>query len=385
MRIALVCGSYPPIKCGVGDFTVRLAKTLADIENHVEVITSASVGDVGGQGIARVRARIPHWDLANTSQVLNELRAANPDVVNMQYPTQEYGRQPVVNLIPALIRAQSHIPVVTTVHEFSTYHRLGRWRVGLSVFTSNAVIIPDRVNLNQMIRAFPRFQPKMFHVPLGANIEPRLDGGDPRRRRAQYGADDSSIVLVYFGFVSPSKGIEILLEAFRCLEDKHPEGDIHLVMIANREAAEPRYMEYHRSIERSLQALGGEQRMHWTGYLTEMEVSAYLASADIAVLPFLDGASLRRTTLISALAHGLPVISTQGNAIADERLNDEHGVTLVRAGDAGALAEAIWSLSQDSGRRKFLAARAREFASGFSWPRIAAQTLEVYKKVLGET
>lgn len=383
MKVCFVSGSYPPIPCGIGDYLERLTAALNKAGVVAEIITSTS-GGLARTSATTVIPMVSSWDVRALPMVLSKIRDLGPDIVNIEYPTQRYGRQPVVNLLPWLIRVRLGHPVVTTVHEFSTYHRLGRWRVGLSVFTSNAVIIPDRVNLNQMIRAFPRFQPKMFHVPLGANIEPRLDGGDPRQRRAQYGADDSSIVLVYFGFVSPSKGIEILLEAFRCLEDKHPEGDIHLVMIANREAAEPRYMEYHRSIERSLQALGGEQRMHWTGYLTQTEVSAYLASADIAVLPFLDGASLRRTTLISALAHGLPVISTQGNAIADERLNDEHGVTLVRAGDAGALAEAIWSLSQDSGRRKILAARAREFASGFSWPRIAAQTLEVYKKVLGE-
>ncbi|MCX6023909.1 MAG: hypothetical protein NTZ05_19705, partial [Chloroflexi bacterium] len=61
--------------------------------------------------------------------------------------------------------------------------------------------------------------------------------------------------------------------------------------------------------------LGGNTT--WTGHLPLPEVSAHLLAADAAVLPFTDGASFRRTSLLAMLAHGLPLVTT----------SPEHGPT----------------------------------------------------------
>lgn len=386
MKVCFISGSYPPIKCGIGDYAQRLAAALRAAGADVQVITSKSAGPARGSEV-QIASIVDSWDVRAFPTVLSRVRSMAPDIVNIQYPTQRYGRQPVVNLLPALIRARLHIPVITTIHEYGTFRRLGRLRIGLSVLTSTGIIVPDRVNLALMDRAFGSARIKMYHIPLGANIEPDPEGfslAAHLRQRALYGATDSSIVLVYFGFISPSKGIETLLGSFRCIQDKHPETDVHLLMVANRKPSEARYADYHMRVEQAFQAFGNGGRMHWAGYLPEAEVSRYLASADIAVFPFIDGASLRRTTLISALTHGLPIISTLGSELTDDRLNEEHGMTLVHAGDVGALAQAIWDLSSDADRRAVLGERARAFARGFSWPEIAAQTLEVYRKVIGD-
>lgn len=383
MKACFISGSYPPILCGIGDYVQRLAASLAEQGTGVEVLTSEDEISPGCDGAVAIWPVVRHWDVRALPLILSQLRAIAPNVVNIQYPTQRYGRQPLINLLPILIRVALHIPVVTTVHEFSTYHRLGRLRVGLSVLTSNQVIAPDRGNVTQMGRAFPIFRSKLHYIPLGANIEPDLSPDFDRcHQRSTYGASQFDVVIAYFGFISPSKGIETLLRAFKRILLEHPNYNMRLLLIANREPVEPLYAPYHRHIESTLGEVELGNRIHWTGHLPSSEVSAYLASADIAVLPFRDGASLRRTTLLSALAHGLPVISSLGASTTDDGLSGDQGLCLVPVGDEQALAKAILTLAKDSGLRDTLAARARQFVSTFSWANIAVWTLAVYHVAL---
>lgn len=122
---------------------------------------------------------------------------------------------------------------------------------------------------------------------------------------------------------------------------------------------------------------------YWTGYCSASQVSAFLASADVAVFPFSDGVSLRRTSLLTAMAHGLPVISTYVPNVTPNELGEEQGLRLVRAGDEQAMASAVIELASDRGQRSILSARAWNFASTLSWTRIARQTLSYYQQLLG--
>src|SRR5205814_10635910 len=88
----------------------------------------------------------------------------------------------------------------------------------------------------------------------------------------------------------------------------------------------------------------------WTGYLSPREVSAALRAADIAVLPYADGASFRRGSRLAVLEHGLPVVTTTPqkskiqnpkSKIQNPTLIDAENALLVSPGNATALAEAI--------------------------------------------
>ena len=381
MRVCFVSGSYPPIRCGIGDFAQRLAAALTQQGIAVSVLTSKDGVMSGRDGAVMRMPVVSDWNMGALPTILSELCALAPDLVNIQYPTQRYGRQPLVNLLPWFIRARLHIPTVTTVHEFSTFRRLGKWRIGLSVLSSDHVIVPDQVNLEQMTQMFPGARSKFTRVPIGANIEPRWPNDlDRCRVRASFDATDADVVIAYFGFISPSKGIETLLRAFQ--QASQVETNLRLLLIASREPADPNYTAYHRRVTEMIEELRMGDRIFWTGYGAPAQVSAYLASADFAALPFTDGVSRRRTSLLTALAHGLPVISTAPPALTPEDLNEEAGLELVPIHNASALANTMVNLAQDRIRRELLAARARQFAGTFSWANIAAQTLAVYQRVL---
>jgi glycosyltransferase involved in cell wall biosynthesis len=99
------------------------------------------------------------------------------------------------------------------------------------------------------------------------------------------------------------------------------------------------------------------------------------------VMPYRDGASLRRGTLMAALAHGRPLITTTPASPTPE-LVDGQNVRLIPRGDAAALAEAVRRLASDGALRDALGAGASELAGRFTWDRIAAQTLDFYTEIL---
>jgi glycosyltransferase involved in cell wall biosynthesis len=97
-------------------------------------------------------------------------------------------------------------------------------------------------------------------------------------------------------------------------------------------------------------------RTHATGTLAADNLSSHLSACDLMVQPYPDGASARRSSLIAALAHGRPVLTTIGPA-TDSCWSDSGAVALV-SHDAAAVARGIEDLLADPTRRSCYGARA---------------------------
>ncbi|MDO8673344.1 MAG: glycosyltransferase, partial [Dehalococcoidia bacterium] len=359
--------------------TARLAEALKQLGASIAIVTSAANLSGGGDRGPDLAANIGDWNWGERKAVIEALARQAPDVVNIQYPTQNYGRRLMINFLPFFVRWSLKVPVVFTVHEFCSFTWLGRLRIALSSALSDAVIVPDRENLASMARTFPFLQSKIRHVPIGPSIvEAKIADFNREDWRRGFQASEDTLVIAYFGFLSPSKGVETLLEALELVAREEPELDWRLLLIADREPADDRYAEYHRRIEQLLHSSPVRDLVHLTGYCSEQDVSQYLQSSDICVLPFSDGATMRRTTLLCALTHGLPVISTYPQGRLDLELEEGRNVMLVPANNAGALARSIVRLAKDREKRQHLAAGARKLAGCLSWEEIGRRTLEVF-------
>jgi glycosyltransferase involved in cell wall biosynthesis len=118
------------------------------------------------------------------------------------------------------------------------------------------------------------------------------------------------------------------------------------------------------------------------GRAGEELLHALYARADIFVhATRYEGSSL---VTLEAMAHGLPVVATRAGGIPDKVLDGETG-RLVEPGDVDALANAVAELARDGERARALGRRGRERALAlFSWPALAARTLELYEELLRE-
>lgn len=399
LRVAFVTGEFPPLRGGVGDYTDRLTHHLADQGVDITVITSAAVSSAevpspDDRSVAVVR-EIGDWGWPSWRQIRTILRQRPADIVHVQYQTGAYGLHPAVNLLPLWLRFLNPKPkVITTFHDLRVpyiFPKIGRLRELANLALaglSDLAIVTNEDDYRVLER---RGKSELSLIPIGSNIAvdpPR--GFQPATWRNQLGVAPDQTLLAYFGFLNSSKGLDVLLDALSILRRAEGAGSYRLLMVGGGVGdTDPTNKAYKEQLQQQITRLDLTDSIIWTDYANHPEISACLLSAQMGVFPFLDGASFRRGSLLAALFHGLPIISTSppnGNiAISEEslpRLVDGLNALLVPPGQAEPLAEAIRRLSADEDLRHRLADGAEALARGFQWEGIAKETILLYRKVV---
>ena len=214
--------------------------------------------------------------------------------------------------------------------------------------TSHAVIAADGAYL----RVLGGPSPRHHQVPIGSNVPCKPSAGYDRELfRAQLGISADSLVVVYFGFQQPGKGLAVLHAAFGLIRQARP--DAHLLMLGGDQGA--------RLDERLLQS----------GWLTPETLSAYLLAADVALLPYKDGASARRGSLLACAEHALPMVTTLPATKEIARAVEAVEST------PQALANAVLDPTLKARRQ----APTQALAKAHAWPGIAQAHVEIYESL----
>src|SRR5436305_1834897 len=94
-------------------------------------------------------------------------------------------------------------------------------------------------------------------------------------------------------------------------------------------------------------------RVHATGSLTTADLSQHISACDVMLQPYIDGVSSRRTSVMAALSHGLPIVTAKG-ALTESIWAESHAVALVTADDVEGLIETTKSLLANASARNEL-------------------------------
>jgi len=389
-RLLFVTGEYPPMRGGVGDYTHILSRTMAELGASCSVITSraARLGGPPAPLDPEVRPTMPSWGWRDLPLLLRAVDDVRPDVLHVQYQTGAFGMGLAPNLLfPVLSRRPSRPLLAVTFHDVKEpylFPKAGparRW-ANLAVrgwadlvYVTNghdlaAVDGPARV------------------LPIGSNItRVPLAPEAPREARARLGLGDTDFALGFFGFVDEWKGVDALVDAAEQLwADGRP---LTLVFVGGaRAGGEPSWPPYERAVRARLEQSTGRGRVVWTGFADPVETSARLQALDAIALPFVEGACYRHGSLMAAIEHGLPIVTTQPDA--RERALEAHGIApladgenalLVPTRDSAALASAVGRLIDYGALRAAIGAGALRLAPQFGWERIARTSLAAYDEL----
>lgn len=319
MKVALLSGSFPPLHCGIGDYTARLASTLAhdDAQLSVTVVTRA-IPDIASDAAApaKVCALPLRWGIRALPRVIAALRRLRPDLVHMQYPALGYADRPAILLLPLLIRLFCRKPVALTIHEFRERGRSGRIATVLIARTANAILVPDAIEAASLRRAIGRWGPPLVDVGMVSTV-PIVAHVDLAAWRSRLGFADTDLVISTFGLIHPRRRIEVLIDAVRELRQRG--FPVRLLIIGGEAAYDPLVAQrYAEELRRRTDMAGLGDCIHWLGFVESEAVSALLQLSSLCVLLYPHGASQRNTTLMAALEHGTRVITTNGEATTPE-------------------------------------------------------------------
>lgn len=145
--------------------------------------------------------------------------------------------------------------------------------------------------------------------------------------------------LLYVGYLKHMKGLIHLVDALKILHDRGEDVELHLVGSGPEENTLRRRIDSHKL----------SRRVHFHGYVSMGPLlNQHYDNADIFVFPSLSEGSPR--VVLEALAHSLPVVSSEVGSVPELITNGESGI-IVPTCDAGALAAGVTRFIHDDALR----------------------------------
>lgn len=189
--------------------------------------------------------------------------------------------------------------------------------------------------------------------------------------RSQLGISLHARVILFFGYIRPYKGLDILLQAFSQVQKKIPEA----VLLIAGEAKES-FKKYEQFIKHMGISNGVKP---FIGYVPLEKVPMFFSSTDIVVLPY---RHIYQSGVVH-LAFGFqrPVIVTRVGGLPE---TVEHGKTgfVVPPEDPQALAMAIIEAFSNPRHLEEMGKTAyQKSQEGLSWACIAERTIAVYRSL----
>ena len=130
----------------------------------------------------------------------------------------------------------------------------------------------------------------------------------------------------------------------------------------------------------TVQRLGLEPHVHFTGYVEEEDLPAVYNGADLFVFPSLyEGFGL---PVLEAMASGTPVITSNCSSLPEV---GGDAAILIDPYDVDAIAEAMQQVLLNPTLAASLRVKGLAHAKKFSWERTAQETIAVYERVLAKT
>jgi glycosyltransferase involved in cell wall biosynthesis len=336
MKIVMISGSWPPARCGVGDYTSILCKHL-----------SAEGADV-------IPLKRENWSLSAAFEYKNTLRKIDPDAIHIQYPTVGYGR----SLLPALTcYLVPELPVVVTLHEFQIFKRY-RWPWFYSYSqNARARIFSRAAEAEAFAKRFPARKGEEQIVPIGSNIPTIAPAGKKAGN------------LIFFGLFWPGKGIEEFLELAELLMAE--EHAIRPIVLGSPVPGQEAFSDH---IRNECPRLGIDLHEN----LPADQVALKLAESEFAYLPFPDGADERRGTLAAAITNSCIVLTPHKEQTPD---------WLRRATLCANSPEEAYALlkenQSDSDVKHTISGKLKEAARKYDWTAIAQLHIGIYNEAIG--
>lgn len=312
---------------------------------------SCPVLRLGVQSLRRFGTMTKAWHLARF------LKRERIQVLQVFFPDSTYFGIPVARLagVPFVVRTRNNLGHwLTPMH-----HRLGRICNRLVTATLTNCEAARR-SLILAEKAPPR---SIWILENGVDLERFLSIPPPGT------ASGPVVVIAAVANLRPVKGLDVLIQAAALLHRDHPAARFRIAGEGDQRPA----------LEQLVRSLGLAGRVELAGSVAD--VPAFLASADVAVLP--SRAEGMSNALLEYMAAARPIVATAVGATPQLIEDGRHGL-LVPADDPATLAAAISRLLREPALASRLAANARQRVRERFSRRAMVQRFEAFYRGLAE-
>ena len=357
-------GNHIPRQCGIATFTTDLSDALTREFSNLDCFVVA-MNDAGRRHAypARVRLEIAENDVASYRRAADFINANTVDVVCMQHEYGIFGGKAGSFVLPLL--RELRMPIVTTLHTIlAEPNPLQRAAMDEITRLSDRVVVMSKLGASLLHEVHGVPHEKIDLIPHGIP-----DVASARLSKAQLGVGGKSVILT-FGLLSPDKGIEHVIDALPSIVARFPD-TVYIVLGATHPHVKERHGEVYRlMLENRAKKLGVDSHVIFHNrFVSQAELTEFLAAADIYITPYLKPEQIISGTLAYAAGSGKAVISTP-YWYARELLDEGRGI-LVPWKDPAAIARETMDLLANDAKRLELSRRAAAHGSNMKWPAVA--------------
>jgi glycosyltransferase involved in cell wall biosynthesis len=363
MRRICLLGNHTPRQCGIATFTDDLAQALSQNRPEAEILVAAMNDGRTYAYPARVHLTIEQDDLDAYEAAADELNVREIDVLSVQHEFGIFGGPAGSYLLTLLRRVRA--PIVTTLHTVLEQFTAEQFAVveELTALSTRVVVMSERAVRYLVAQGVPR--EKITFIHHGVHVV----NADRDAEKARLGLCGRTLILT-FGLLSPSKGIETAIRALPDVVRDFPDVT-YLVLGATHPHVRAQHGEaYREQLVRLAADLGVAAHIRFDDkFVDRDELTRCLAAADVYLIPYLKQEQITSGTLAYAVGNGKAVVSTPFWH-AEELLADGRGI-LVPFHEPKAFDTALRRLLGSQQRRTAIERRALAFGEQMRWPEVA--------------
>lgn len=263
-------------------------------------------------------------------------------------------------------------PVVITVHNVVSHDKKPVYELCSRILfkLGDHFIVHSKSNRDLMSKLYGIHKSRVtqiHHGPLKFRNDNNISCEDARTK---LGLTPQNRVVLIFGAIRPYKGVDIALRAFAGVVKEIPEARL---IIAGK--LWESWDRYDRIIKEKDIDVFIKKHLH---YIDTDEVGEYFTASDLIILPYLRFDS-QSGVGATALAFRKPVIVTKTGGLPELVMDHKN---VVPSGDVDALSSRIIYCLGNRSVLERMSHESGKIAEGMSWDKVAADTVDIYRKLI---
>lgn len=191
-------------------------------------------------------------------------------------------------------------------------------------------------------------------IPLGVDTSLYYPSNDKSYTKNELNIPKDRKIIFYSGHMEERKGIRVIMQAARYLEEKSKIAGIHFVLCGNKRNEADTYLD-------ELSESQASSHVTFAGYRDD--VPELMRSSDIGVIASTGWDSFTRSS-VEMMASGMPLLASNLGGLAETTKHNETGF-LFEAGDYRTLANYIFQLTTNNRQKGMFSLAARQRAVDF--------------------